>query len=106
MPPDCGFRAGADSRPRGGGPTWKGAILGAEYVVYLSQQNPGTFVAVGEPISRNLSGLAFPRSQAPLRDAVAGALGRLMANGTYRAILAKHGLERQALSAVSIDAGE
>ena len=84
----------------------EGAILGAEYVVYLSQQNPGTFVAVGEPISRNLSGLAFPKNQAPLRDAVAGALSRLMANGTYRTILAKHGLERQALSAVSIDAGE
>lgn len=84
----------------------EGAILGAEYVVYLSQQNPGTFVAVGAPISRNLSGLAFTREQAPLRDAVAGALSRLMANGTYLAILSKHGLERQALTAVSIDAGE
>ena len=84
----------------------EGAILGAEYVVYLSQQNPGTFVAVGAPISRNLSGLAFSKEQAPLRDAVAGALTRLMANGTYLAILTKHGLERQALTAVTIDAGE
>ena len=83
-----------------------GAILGAEYVVYLSQQNPGTFVTIGEPISRNLSGMAFAKEQAPLRDAVAGALGRLISNGTYMEILKKHGLEKQALSAITIDAGE
>ncbi|RKK04699.1 ABC transporter substrate-binding protein [Pseudoroseomonas wenyumeiae] len=83
-----------------------GAILGAEYVVYLSQQNPGTFVTIGEPISRNLSGMAFAKEQAPLRDAVAGALNRMISNGTYMEILKKHGLEKQALSAITIDAGE
>jgi polar amino acid transport system substrate-binding protein len=82
------------------------AILGAEYVVYLSQQNPGTFVAIGDPISRNLSGMAFAKEQAPLRDAVAGALTRMIADGTYLAILTKHGLEKQALSAITVDAGE
>ena len=83
-----------------------GAILGAEYVVYLSQQNPGTFVAIGEPISRNLSGMAFDKGKPEVRDAIAGALSRLIANGTYAEILRKHGLERQALTAISIDAGE
>ncbi|MFC7554991.1 ABC transporter substrate-binding protein [Pseudoroseomonas wenyumeiae] len=83
-----------------------GAILGAEYVVYLSQQNPGTFVTIGEPISRNLSGMAFAKEQAPLRDAVAGALNRMISNGTYMEILKRHGLEKQALSAITIDAGE
>ena len=83
-----------------------GVILGAEFVVYLSQQNPGTFASVGEPISRNLSGMAFDKGQAALRDAVAGAITRLIANGTYGQILRRHGLERQALTAVTIDAGE
>ncbi|KAA2213632.1 ABC transporter substrate-binding protein [Pseudoroseomonas oryzae] len=83
-----------------------GAILGAEYVVYLRQQNPGTFVAVGEPISRNLSGMAFAKDKAELRDAVAGALSRMIADGRYLAILKKHGLEKQALPAITIDAGE
>jgi polar amino acid transport system substrate-binding protein len=83
-----------------------GAILGAEFVVYLSRQNPGNFVTVGDPISRNLSGMAFDKGQTGLRDAVAGALTRLIANGTYGEILARHGLERQALSAITIDAGE
>jgi polar amino acid transport system substrate-binding protein len=84
----------------------EGAILGAEFVAYLSQQNPGTFVAIGDPISRNLSGMAFDKSQAALRDAVAGAITRLIASGTYEQILRKHGIQRQALTAVTIDAGE
>lgn len=83
-----------------------GAILGAEYVVYLRQQNPGMFVEVGEPITRNLSGMAFPRETTDLRDAVAASLSRLIANGTYLEILKKHGLERQALRSITIDAGE
>ena len=82
------------------------AILGAEYVVYLQQQNPGTFIAVGDPISRNLSGMAFARDKTELRDAVAGALSRMIADGRYAAILKKHGLEKQALSAITVDAGE
>lgn len=82
------------------------AILGAEYVVYLTQQNPGTFVAIGEPISRNLSGMAFDKAKPEVRDAVAGALSRLVANGTYAEILRRHGLERQALTAITVDAGE
>ncbi|MCG7357436.1 ABC transporter substrate-binding protein [Roseomonas mucosa] len=83
-----------------------GAILGAEYVVYLSQQNPGVFVAIGDPISRNLSGMAFSKSKPELRDAIAAALSRLIADGTYGAILRKHGLEKQALTAITIDAGQ
>lgn len=84
----------------------EGAILGAEYVVYLRQINPGAFVEVGEPITRNLSGMAFPKDTTDLRDAVAASLQRLVANGTYLEILRKHGLERQALQRISIDAGE
>jgi len=84
----------------------EGAILGAEFVVHLSRQNPGVFVAIGDPISRNLSGMAFDRGQTALRDAIAGALSRLVANGGYAEILRRHGLERQALDAITIDAGE
>ncbi|MBN8943718.1 MAG: ABC transporter substrate-binding protein [Rhizobiales bacterium] len=82
------------------------ALLGAEYVTYLRQQNPGAFVAVGAPIGRNLSGLAFPRGNPALRDAVAAALTRLIANGTYATLLKKHGLEAQALAEITIDAGQ
>ncbi len=82
------------------------AVLGAEYVVYLSQQEPGAIKAIGTPIGRNLSGLAFPKDSTVLRDAVAAALDRLIADGTYMALLKKHGLEAQALARAEIDAGQ
>lgn len=82
------------------------AVLGAEYVVYLSQQEPGVFKRIGEPIGRNMSGLAFPRQSTELRDAVATALNRLIADGTYMTLLKKHGLEAQALPRAEIDAGQ
>jgi polar amino acid transport system substrate-binding protein len=82
------------------------AILGAEFVAHLRRQEPGAYVALGEPITRNLSGLAFPKDSTELRDAIAASMGRLIANGSYAAILRKHGIEAQALSSVTVDAGE
>lgn len=82
------------------------AVLGAEYVVYLGQQEPGAIKAIGTPIGRNMSGLAFPKESTVLRDAVAAALDRLIADGTYMALLKKHGLEAQALARAEIDAGQ
>jgi polar amino acid transport system substrate-binding protein len=82
------------------------AILGAEFVAHLRRQEPGTYVALGEPITRNLSGLAFPKESTALRDAIAASMGRLIADGSYAAILKKHGIEAQAIAAVTVDAGE
>lgn len=82
------------------------AVLGAEYVVYLGQQEPGAIKAIGTPIGRNMSGLAFTKESTVLRDAVAAALDRLIADGTYMALLKKHGLEAQALARAEIDAGQ
>lgn len=83
-----------------------GAVLGAEYVAYLNSQEPGTYVGIGEPITRGLFGWSFDKAKPELRDAIAAGLNRLIANGTYAEILKKHGIERQALPTVTIDAGE
>ena len=40
-----------------------------------------------------------------LRDAVKTTLERLLANGTYAALLRKHGLEANGLAAITINAG-
>lgn len=84
----------------------QGAILGAEFVAHLQLQEPGVWAAVGRPITANLSGLAFPKESTALRDAIAASLSRLVANGTYAEILKKHGIAAQAVSAISIDAGQ
>ncbi|WP_419896575.1 ABC transporter substrate-binding protein [Roseomonas sp. USHLN139] len=84
----------------------QGAILGAEFVAHLQIQEPGVWAAVGQPITSNLSGLAFPKDSTGLRDAIAASLSRLIANGTYADILKKHGIAAQAVSAITIDAGQ
>lgn len=82
------------------------AVLGAEYVVYLSQQEPNTFVRIGQPIGLNMSGMAFPKESTVLRDAVVAAINKLIADGTYMTLLKKHGLEAQALTTATVDAGQ
>ena len=82
-----------------------GAILGPEYVAYLIKDEPGAYAIVGEQLTRALFGFAFNKSDEALRDAVAGALARTMQNGAYAAALKTYGLERQAVTAVTIDAG-
>ncbi|PHK96497.1 amino acid ABC transporter substrate-binding protein [Pseudoroseomonas rhizosphaerae] len=84
----------------------QGAILGAEFVAHLQRTEPENWVAVGKPITNNLSGLAFPKDSTALRDAIAASLQRLIDNGTYAEILKKHGIEGQAIRTVSIDAGQ
>ncbi|MCQ4159327.1 transporter substrate-binding domain-containing protein [Roseomonas sp. GC11] len=84
----------------------QGAILGAEFVAHLARTEPENWVAVGKPITDNLSGLAFPKESVALRDAIAASLQRLVDNGTYGAILRRHGIEAQAIRTVSVDAGQ
>ncbi|PWC30644.1 transporter substrate-binding domain-containing protein [Teichococcus aestuarii] len=84
----------------------QGAILGAEFVAHLQRTEPENWAAVGKPITDNLSGLAFPKDATTLRDAIAASLQRLIDNGTYGEILKKHGIAAQAISRVSVDAGQ
>jgi polar amino acid transport system substrate-binding protein len=82
------------------------AVLGPEYVAFLMTDEPNTYALVGEPLNKTLFGLAFDKKNIALRDAVAGATASTMKNGAYQQALKKFGLERQALPAVSIDAGQ
>jgi polar amino acid transport system substrate-binding protein len=82
------------------------AVLGPEYVAFLMTDEPNTYALVGEPLSKTLFGLGFDRKNVELRDAVAKATTAVMKNGAYQQALRKFGLERQALSEVSIDAGQ
>jgi polar amino acid transport system substrate-binding protein len=82
------------------------AVLGPEYVAFLMADEPNTYTLVGEPLNKTLFGLAFDKKNAELRDAVASATAATMKNGAYQQALKKFDLERQALPAVSVDAGQ
>ncbi|WP_207537573.1 ABC transporter substrate-binding protein [Sabulicella rubraurantiaca] len=82
-----------------------GSVQGNETMGWLMRQEPGVYRTLGEPFTENLTGIPVASSEPQLRDAVKTALERLLANGTYRELLRKHGLEANALSAITVNAG-
>ncbi|MCW8088356.1 ABC transporter substrate-binding protein [Sabulicella glaciei] len=81
------------------------SVQGNETMGWLMRQEPGVYRTLGEPFTENLTGIPVASSEPQLRDAVKAALERLLANGTYRELLRKHGLEANALSAITVNAG-
>jgi len=80
-----------------------GAVQGSETIPYAFSNEPGTYRALGTPFTTGYQGIAFKKGNTQLRDAVAGALGALIADGTYTAILTKYKLQGNAVSTVVIN---
>lgn len=82
------------------------AVLGPEYVAHLMADEPGVYALVGEPLNTTLFGFAFEKNDTALRDAVALAVTATIKNGSYKQVLEKYGVGRQAVKEVQIDAGK
>lgn len=78
------------------------AVHGSETLPYIMKLEPDTYI-VGEPITAQYQGIAFPKKETQLRDAVAGALKRLMADGTYTKIIEKYGMQSSAIKAIAVN---
>ncbi len=72
------------------------AAQGSETVPYFSTLEPGAYKSIGAPFGGVQQGIAFTKADVPLRDAVLAALKKLLANGTYSAIIAKWNLQASA----------
>lgn len=76
---------------------------------YAVKQSGGQFKLVGEPYGTAPYGMAIPRpagtpeGQAPLSKPLLDAMKKLMADGTYQAILAKWGVESGAITTPQIN---
>ncbi len=81
------------------------AVQGLEAVRSIIQTEPGVFRPLGEPFSSTLMGIAFQAENTQLRDAVAAALKKVIADGTYDELIKKWKLDLSAYKQVSIDAG-
>lgn len=79
------------------------AAQGSETIPYVISLEPNAFTAVGEPISRVVQGMAFAKGDAQLRDAFAGALKTLIADGTYQQIVRKWKQETNAIDGVMMN---
>ncbi len=72
------------------------AAQGSETVPYVATLEPGAYKSIGAPFGGVQQGIAFTKADVPLRDAVLAALKKLLANGTYSAIIAKWNLQASA----------
>jgi hypothetical protein len=82
------------------------AAQGNETLPYIMDLEPGTYATVGEPIAQQFTGIALPVKEKALQQAMLEAVDALIADGTYRTLLAKWKLTDNALEKATINAGQ
>jgi polar amino acid transport system substrate-binding protein len=82
------------------------AVQGNETLPYLMDQEPNAYTPIGEMIGTQYNGIAVPVKANELQQALAGALDALIADGTYKALLAKWKLNENGIDKVMINAGQ
>lgn len=68
------------------------AVQSSESIPFTMSLEKGTYVTIGKPLTSLFIVAAFPKQSAALRLAVTQALKDAVADGSYAAALAKHGL--------------
>lgn len=82
------------------------AVQGGETLPYVMGQDPNTYVALGQPIAVQYTGIAVPVKQEGLQRALSGALDALIADGSYAKLLAKWQLDGMGVERATINAGK
>jgi polar amino acid transport system substrate-binding protein len=81
------------------------AVQGGETLPYMMDLEPGAYNLVGEVFAVQFTGLALPVKKA-LQQAIVEALDALIADGSYRALLAKWKLTNYGVEKATINAGQ
>lgn len=79
------------------------AVQGSETLPYLLTLEPNAYIVVGTAFTEQFQGMAFAKKDPALRDAIAGAMKTAIADGSYKAVLAKWGLEGNAVPSLMIN---
>jgi polar amino acid transport system substrate-binding protein len=82
------------------------AMQGGETLPYIMGLEPNTYQPVGEPVRFTPMAIAVGKDNPLLRDAIADALRKLFADGTYAALAAKWALTPSMLKEVTINVGD
>jgi polar amino acid transport system substrate-binding protein len=82
------------------------AVQGGETLPYVMDLEPGAYVLVGDVFSVLFTGLALPVKEKALQQAVGEAVDALIADGSYRALLAKWKLTDYGMEKATINAGQ
>jgi polar amino acid transport system substrate-binding protein len=82
------------------------AVQGGETLPYVMDLEPGAYVPVGDVFAVQFTGLALSVKEKALQQAVVEALDALIADGSYRALLAKWKLTDYGVEKATINAGQ
>lgn len=82
------------------------AVQGSETLPYIMGQEPNAFVALGKAFAVQYTGIALPVKDKALQGAIRDGLDALIADGTYKAILAKWQIGDSAVEKALVNAGE
>ncbi|MFX8723678.1 transporter substrate-binding domain-containing protein, partial [Acinetobacter baumannii] len=82
------------------------AVQGNETLPYIMDLEPGAYAPVGTRIAEHLVGIAVPVKEKALAQAMLEAVDALIADGTYKTLLAKWKLTDNALEKATINAGQ
>jgi polar amino acid transport system substrate-binding protein len=82
------------------------AVQGNETLPYIMDLEPGAYAPVGTPISQQFTGIALPVKEKALAQAMLEAVDALIADGSYRTLLAKWKLTDNAIEKATINAGQ
>jgi polar amino acid transport system substrate-binding protein len=72
---------------------------------YAAQQSKGAFAIVGQTYGTAPYGIAVPKKSTALRDALVGALNKMIADGSYKTLLTKWGVQAGALDKAAVNGG-
>jgi polar amino acid transport system substrate-binding protein len=81
------------------------AVQGLESVPTIAEMDGNGYRPLGEPFSSTLMGIAFTKHDPTLRDAVTYALKKVIADGTYDALIKKWKLDLSSYKDVTLNAG-
>jgi polar amino acid transport system substrate-binding protein len=82
------------------------AVQGGETLPYMMDLEPGAYVPIGDVFAVQFTGLALSVKEKALQQAVVEALDALIADGSYRALLAKWKLTDYGVEKATINAGQ
>lgn len=82
------------------------AVQGNETLPYIMDLEPSAYKPVGEAIADQFVGIAVPVKEKGLQQAMLEAVDALIADGTYKTLLAKWKLTDNALEKATINAGQ
>jgi polar amino acid transport system substrate-binding protein len=82
------------------------AVQGGETLPYMMDLEPGAYIPIGDVFAVQFTGLALPVKEKALQQVVAETLDALVADGSYRALLAKWKLTEYGVEKAMINAGQ